>query len=357
MMKTIEKTSVFPAPRREIFKRIQKLETLQYIARPYAVFKSAEPGKAHDWTPGSTSKYHFKLFGLIPLGVHTIHIVEFCEDRIISREGNRHVPVWNHTILMKEVDGNHTRYTDRVEIDAGWKTLLVWMWAKSFYSHRQSRWINLLMVDENKAADPEVRIWDRFAPVYAPAMMKDAKIYRQMYRRIREVIKGKRVLELACGPGLIAKHVADVAESMVATDFSNKMLIQAAKGKNPDNLVYEWADASDLKYDDESFDVVIIGNALHVVPQPDKVLAEIKRVLKPDGLLIAPTFIHKEKDGATALTSRILEMAGIRFNSKWSEDEFRAFLEKNGFAVQYSEILKASINEMYVECTKATTVS
>ena len=47
-----------------------------------------------------------------------------------------------------------------------------------------------------------------------------------------------------------------------------------------------------LPYADESFDVVIVSNALHIVPQPEKALQEIKRVLKDDGVLIAPTFTH-----------------------------------------------------------------
>ena len=38
--------------------------------------------------------------------------------------------------------------------------------------------------------------------------------------------------------------------------------------------------------------MVIVSNALHIVPQPEKALAEIRRVLKDDGVLIAPTFTH-----------------------------------------------------------------
>ena len=47
-----------------------------------------------------------------------------------------------------------------------------------------------------------------------------------------------------------------------------------------------------LSYADRSFDAVIVSNALHIVPQPEKALAEIRRVLKDDGVLIAPTFTH-----------------------------------------------------------------
>ena len=139
----VKKTSVFPASRDEVFKKLQKLETLQKIAEPYASFEPA--GSAdHIWQTGSTSSYRFRLFGMIPFGTHTIHIVRFDPEGVSSREGNEHVPVWNHDITMIMPDETHTKYTDRVEIHAGWKTFFVWLWAEAFYSHRQRKWIRLL---------------------------------------------------------------------------------------------------------------------------------------------------------------------------------------------------------------------
>ena len=72
------------------------------------------------------------------------YIVRFAPEGIRSREANEHVPVWNHDIIMAPVDANHTEYTDRVEIWAGWKTAFIWVWANAFYAHRQRRWIQLL---------------------------------------------------------------------------------------------------------------------------------------------------------------------------------------------------------------------
>ncbi len=100
------------------------------------------------WTVGGTSSYRLRLFGIIPFGTHTIHIVRFDPEEISSREGNKHVPVWNHDIRLVSMDENHTGYTDRVEIQAGWKTVFVWVWAKAFYAHRQRRWIRLLKEGE-----------------------------------------------------------------------------------------------------------------------------------------------------------------------------------------------------------------
>ena len=139
----VQKTSVFPASREVIFQKLQRLETLQYIAKPYASFEPV--GKIQPiWSAGSTSSYRFRLFGLIPFGTHTIRIIRFDPDGISSREGNEHVPVWNHDIRLVKLDDGHTEYTDRVEIQAGWKTVFIRLWANAFYAHRQRKWIKML---------------------------------------------------------------------------------------------------------------------------------------------------------------------------------------------------------------------
>ena len=147
----VQKTSVFPADRNTVFQKLQQLKTLQTIAKPYACFEPI--GEAvSTWMVGSTSSYRFRFFGLIPFGTHTIRIVRFDPEGVSSQEGNEHVPVWNHDIRMEPIDARHTRYTDRVEIKAGWKTVLVWLWANAFYAHRQRKWIRLLQKTKRRKA-------------------------------------------------------------------------------------------------------------------------------------------------------------------------------------------------------------
>ena len=142
-MKTVKRTSVFPAPRELVFKKLQQLETLQFIAYPYATFTPVDPDDPLVWKPGASSSYRFRMWGIIPFGVHTISIERVDIDEIVSREGNRFVPVWNHKIQLKDL-GDRTEYTDEVDIDAGWKTLFTWFWTKAFYAHRQKKWLKLL---------------------------------------------------------------------------------------------------------------------------------------------------------------------------------------------------------------------
>lgn len=196
-------------------------------------------------------------------------------------------------------------------------------------------------------------IWDKFAPIYSLAMKSQKHIYEYMYSHISTATAGKQVLELATGPGLIAKHIADSAASIIATDFSPKMIEQAKKKQVPENVRFEIADAADLHYEDKSFDVVIMANALHVVPDPEKVLSEIDRVLRAGGMLICPTFIHRAENSKENLWAKVLKAVGIQFAHQWTAEEFRTFIETNGWKVTSGEVVPGRIDLFYAECIRA----
>lgn len=192
--------------------------------------------------------------------------------------------------------------------------------------------------------------WDLYAPVYDLFMRKDRRAYEQMYRRIRRVIAGKNVLELATGTGLIAKNVAASAKNMEATDFSEKMIKEAKKGDCPANCRFVVEDACHLSYAADTFDVVIISNALHIMPEPEKALAQIRRVLKPGGLLVAPTFTHGKMVFSKQMLSKLMGIVGFKTEHGWTEDEYAAFLERNGWHITGKKTLRASFPLTYVEC-------
>ena len=197
----------------------------------------------------------------------------------------------------------------------------------------------------------KMNIWNIFAPVYELTMRSQKSIYDYLYRRIGEVAKGKDVLELATGPGMIARHIAALANHVVATDFAPKMIETARKAKNPENVRFEVADATSLRFMDESFDVVVIANALHIIPNPEKALAEIDRVLKKGGILIAPNFIF-QAGGKKNLWQKFLSLVGVRFAHEWTEDEYKSFLKGNGWTITKDCVMKGRIDLAYVECRK-----
>lgn len=194
-------------------------------------------------------------------------------------------------------------------------------------------------------------IWDFYALVYDFFMKKDELKKDNMYERIKVVIKDKNVLELATGTGNLAKNVSSVTKLMIATDFSLGMIKEAKKGSYPDNLNFEIADAKNLKYLDNQFDVVIISNALHIMKDVKSCLKEIDRVLKKDGILIAPNFIVKNEKRET-FWIKFLKNFALKFENEWNEKEYLNFLEENGFFASYKMNIETKVPMLYVECKR-----
>ncbi len=194
--------------------------------------------------------------------------------------------------------------------------------------------------------------WDRNAGRYDRFMRKDRAAYEKMYGLIRPVVKGKTVLELAVGTGLIAKNIVNAAAHIEATDASAEMIAEAKRNNQSAKLHFSVQDMFRLPYADKSFDVVIVSNALHIVPQPEKALAEIHRILRDDGVLIAPTFTHAENSFFGNSKAFLLKLAGFPLHSRWTSEEYLCFLQQNGWTVRKSVVLKASFPLIYAECEK-----
>ena len=193
--------------------------------------------------------------------------------------------------------------------------------------------------------------WDKNAGRYDHFMQKDRAAYDEMYELIRPIVRHKTVLELATGTGLIAKHIVNAAAHIEATDASAEMITEAKRTRSA-KLHFSVQDMFRLPYANQSFDVVIVSNALHIVPQPEKALQEIKRVLKDDGTLIAPTFTHAGNSFSGKVRAFFMRMAGFPLHSKWTSEEYLRFLGQNGWTVRKSAVLKASFPLTYAECEK-----
>ena len=174
-----------------------------------------------------------------------------------------------------------------------------------------------------------------------------------MYELIRPVVKAKTILEVATGTGLIAKSIVNAAAHIEATDASAKMILEAKRDNQSAKLHFSVQDMFRLPYAQKFFDVGIASNALHIVPHPEKALQEIRRVLKDDGVLIAPTFTHAGSSVSGKAKAFFMSMVGFPLHSRWTSEEYLRFLRQNGWAVQKSVVLKASFPLTYAECTKS----
>ncbi len=106
--------------------------------------------------------------------------------------------------------------------------------------------------------------------------------------------EGTKILELGCGHGLLWKENASripAGWSITLSDFSAGMLDAAWRNLVVTGRAFQFKeiDAQSIPFEDETFDVVIANFMLYHVPDRPKALQEIKRILKPDGTLIAAT--------------------------------------------------------------------
>jgi len=90
-----------------------------------------------------------------------------------------------------------------------------------------------------------------------------------------------RVLDLACGPGLVAAAAVGRRALPVGLDFSSAM-IALARADHP-GIRFEEGDAEVLPFADEAFDAVVANFGIHHVAEPNRALTEARRVLRPGG--------------------------------------------------------------------------
>ncbi len=202
--------------------------------------------------------------------------------------------------------------------------------------------------------DNNKKFWENVAGFYGVFIKRSASSYHVIISKIVQSLhKDMKVLELACGSGQLTFPLAEHVKEWHATDFSPAMLEEAKKRSTLNNISFSVQDATNLPYVDACFDGVLIANALHIMPQPDKALKEIFRVLKPGGLLFAPTFIWKKGVGFD-VGAWILQGIGFKVFHKWSQEEFVQFVERKGFLVTEHSVVGSKITPIcYLAAKKA----
>jgi ubiquinone/menaquinone biosynthesis C-methylase UbiE len=203
----------------------------------------------------------------------------------------------------------------------------------------------------------ENAVWNRFAFIYDRFIKTDLDVYKKITGQIaRRLNPEERVLEIATGTGILSLGLSGHLRQIDAVDFSPEMIRRAkakARESGITNVRFAVEDAYKLSFPAESFDAVILANALHIMPEPEKALKEVKRVLKPEGVLIAPTFVHAGSRKA-AFLSRLMSLTGFRAYHKWTQQSYHAFLEQNGFTVVNFALYRASFPLAYAVAKKGS---
>lgn len=181
--------------------------------------------------------------------------------------------------------------------------------------------------------------WDKVAGIYD--LFEDVyngKVNSELSDTVALMVdKSDRVLECACGTGLLTKGMARNCKSVIATDFSIGMLKKAKKKcRGIGNIKFRKADIMHIKCQSETFDKVVAGNVIHLLDEPYAAIAELLRVCKTGGKIIIPTYVNNENAGEPNLFVKTLEKAGAGFKCQFDYNSYQKFFAKGGYTdVEY----------------------
>ena len=184
--------------------------------------------------------------------------------------------------------------------------------------------------------------WDSVAGVYDIfANIINKKTHTGLCSKVGELIQETdEVLECACGTGLLSGIIAKRCKSLVATDFSLKMLKKASKKhRGYNNIEFKEGNILQIEYPDDSFDVVVAANVIHLLDEPYKALEELNRVCRKGGKIIIPTYMNKNDKGKTSNFANTVGKAGADFKRQFTLDTYKKFIEDAGYKdVEYTLI-------------------
>lgn len=132
-------------------------------------------------------------------------------------------------------------------------------------------------------------------------------------RRIRRLVMAaqlagkERVLDVATGPGFIAEAFAGTAREVIGVDLTDAML-QIARERTSRrgiaNVSFQCADGNQLPFDQAQFDAAVCRLALHHVTSPGRMLREMARVTRPNGLVLIEDIYASEHPERAAFQDR-----------------------------------------------------
>ncbi len=144
--KKLTVTSRFPIDIETAWAKVQTPELLKFITKGKVKFRPLNGGFPRFLEEGKTVETRMLVYGFIPFGgIHTLYFEKIDSEHHIlqTKEKDSVAKVWNHKISMTKINDNHIEYEDEILIYAGALTgILVW-WARSFYEHRQRRWLKI----------------------------------------------------------------------------------------------------------------------------------------------------------------------------------------------------------------------
>lgn len=198
--------------------------------------------------------------------------------------------------------------------------------------------------------------WDRIARVYDIAEAVNGKVYREMCELTRRLIpRGAAVLDCAAGTGELSFAAAEKAESVLCTDNSENMLDTAmakAKKRGIENVRFERRNIFRLDDPDETYDVVIAGNVLHLLSEPENAVAELYRVTKRGGRILLPTFVTRGSSKPASAMLGVYKKLGFNPSTEYTPRSYVFMLKSCNKGEVKAKLIKGMMPCCYAVIVK-----
>jgi 2-polyprenyl-3-methyl-5-hydroxy-6-metoxy-1,4-benzoquinol methylase len=189
--------------------------------------------------------------------------------------------------------------------------------------------------------DQSARFWDKIAVRYSKQPIADEAAYQKKLQVTREHFRpDMEVLEFGCGTGSTAIAHAPYVKHIRAIDISSKM-IEIAQGKadagNIKNVTFERSTIDDISVPEQSLDVVLGLNILHLLDNMEGVIAKVHKMLKPGGIFVSSTACLGDSLKFLKVVAPIgkLFFGYIPSFKVFTTRELVASLTEAGFAIDY----------------------
>lgn len=136
-------TSEIPININDAWQIVQTSKLLEFVSKGKIKFKPINGSFPKLWQQNETVSTKMLLFGFIPFGgIHSLYFENIDNQNKVlqTREKDDSAKVWDHTISLNKINEQKIIYQDLIIIYGGVLTLIITLWAKSFYKHRQKRW-------------------------------------------------------------------------------------------------------------------------------------------------------------------------------------------------------------------------
>lgn len=174
----------------------------------------------------------------------------------------------------------------------------------------------------------------------APALTETDEVALRRLIQAVAPVAGERILDVACGAGVVSCALGRSGAQVVGLDITRPLLHEARRHRHEQGLTnvrFERGEAQALPFPDATFDAVVCRLSIHHFSEPERVVAEMARVVSPGGRVVVADLITADDPDQARLHNALERLRDPSHWRMWTEAELVGLLREQGLEVVHSE--------------------